>query len=719
MKANPKMEYVQDRIMELCQNLKHMFDASRVFSATEYFKKMDMVTSISVKDYLDEIKMEKKVSEAPQFRYIAILLYIVWLCKDIDKDKYIHKLIRALNYWGFYDLIEEIVANHCNLELYSTNNILILQQYAKSVKNHGDLEKALNIYRKILQNCKKISNKILSSYMLTLYANFCYDYLQRTSQYYAYCNIAYFRIKDIETRNMQEKRWKQIVFDTYAKSISSVDINLSQKIFEELINSTDNFEVKCRLKFRKIETFVLYHIEQENVNIGLLYTKLDEYLGLLNEMGEINLKAFSIRTLRMYKLIRLIEYYRERKSLNRPSAYDIYFYDKCYVLKKLDSLAESANYFRDNKTYAEIYLEKALWIKLLSNNENIKQSLKYLQDGRSLLLYNCTPITTDLYFKILIELADTYRILMKEDEASSVCKELFNFLDTIRLLLGKEIESINNGNNENVENVEFSLLKKEEVLLIKNSIMKDYQSLADKMSFLCQRIGLYQTKTELHKLKIIVDSTIHDTSNDLNKILNICQNSISNENQIELIRNYINHVKDRLYKLRKNLDDKQMVLQEFDIVAFSKRKLEDIMKELYSDTKDLSVCFQDSPRLLIKFDQVLLSEIYVNIIDNISTIMTTKKKNKEINIIFSTIKKEGIIYLTIVDNCGNINKFKDIIASVNNDNGLRNLKVKGNGLKIIKQRIALLTHIEYDWELVSYSKKKKLLIPINRYSDEL
>lgn len=561
-----------------------------------------------IEELCNEIDRICNMHEITPLRIISILIIIYYYQKHKIQQKYLYILIKGLNYYGYYSSIEYIMRNLTSVLYFINENesiyyILLLLQYAKFQKNNGEINNALSTYEKIFNTINK-NNHILTIYVLTSYANFCNDYLLREGKYRTFCTIAYKRLCNIDTNSLtlQEKRWKQIIQDTYAKSIFTKDCHKANSIYAQICDEIINTEIYLRVKLRWIELKIIHTltiINNGKDEFDFIFSLIEEYLSKYQILLSINNpKAIYIRKLKFYELIRLIEesridFSKKHNEVKRDSYLNNIFLDISDCIDDMDDISQNALRFNDRKSYARARYEMGIWSEKWGIKNN---TIRYLESAKKIIFCNSIPISASLYLNITQKLAESYSNNNDYKKAIECYQDLYVFIDKIMNHLINDKKDLDNKKDE------YSFLQEEELSLINNCIISDYQFLATNISSIYKQILMTQIKSGVITTHNYLDSIIHDTNNDLNMIDFLLSKHISdigistNKNPVQSDKNklnkHINNIKERLISFRKNIEVDE--ISYFDIGSYS----EMILKSFVNDFPIISKLILNSMILL-------------------------------------------------------------------------------------------------------------------------
>ena len=637
------------------------------------------------------------------------------------------RLMRAANYYGDSELVAELAYDK---PLEAMQNIKTIsyeldKQKAKGFKNVGDFANARKVYLDVIEKAIRDGAKDYLAYFLMLYAKLCDDYQQRQAWYFALHKIAHDRLKNIPGSDSRLKRWQEISAESLARLNFSRDPEGSEKLFSKLMkehNKIDDGYVRMHAHY--YYNRILYRINSIETNeLRILEKDLNFFAETIGYAKYLhNVRAVNVRQAQLIMLSRKIEQWRRIKGITTqiPLIRDL-VEGEAFVI--LDVVIDGANSLSDWKTAAFAAYEKAAWTRLeLFDSSHIRKRKLYELivshlDTARLILSKPKDLLSRIYHDVLLGLSETHLEMGNLSDASHYyrvayehCKHLSISVEEDEKNLIKADRILDN-NNEPADSVSPELrdLTKAELGNLFQEFRIDYKVLLSRMIDIGERLQLLQMEQIATTMAKSIKLSSHFRYHDLAMNLKHLKESAKELPEIfQGLEDFENQLKDwscsehSMFEIRKMDLKNEIRLSVKNALRF--RKFRDIIN-LNKLGKDI---------IFVKFNESILLNILSNLVVN-SIQCGERNGIEDINIVINIINQKGIAFLSVSDNAGDIEDFKDVIHCLNTNNPIRSKRGPegGNGLKTTRDIIRHLSGLMINWELNEIDNMKELIVPLS------
>lgn len=573
--------------------------------------------------------------------------------------------------------------------LCKSDNYVIFRLYkyvAKAYRDIGKIDLAFEYYRKLLTIAKNAQNIPESAKILVLIAKIYGNILGQTSVAIALTNVSKDMLKEYLDKNrnisyeMQKAIWREISLcnDSLGQFYRLSQPEKSIRYFEESLytnhyygNRTGVARSAFHLYYIKL-SFVSNEIERNSYLI-----KLSEVIDDLCSDMLIEGRGLGVR---LYEYSTLLHKYGQ----------------SCQ--KILSMARQYAEFFSDKKTLVKInFLTAKIFHDAGNTVEAVKCLNKCLDDIEAFNLYSLESEVIIFYIDILkredVEIIETEDIIVLTKRRNRTSEYFLRKIRETMSILDK------NNNDSITEPVEFSFIKKNDILL-KNNLIREYDnaltinlevinSLENEIEYKeidrKNTLGMFFSHIKIRELLHKI-TKFKKTGTMLN-LIDFTSKLITKYQEGENVDAYWGRLQKLQMDIRKDLD--QVVTEiENELNETNKYKEEKVsLKKLFNhysqhETYQAEVCFKNLQDVIIESNRDILDIAFENILANAIQYMVKEKAAGNIKISIETNDKNiKIKFLTIYNNQCDYQKAEiSIIDAISN---AKKGNYKGNGLHII------------------------------------
>jgi hypothetical protein len=658
-------------------------------------------------------------NEKPPLGWYCLCLSYYFYCDDLPVDVLI-MLMRASNYYGNYEHVEEIYNSESVEKLDIKRRSEYLKQVAKAFKNMGMFVESQRVYREILGITSGKYRNTYHTYYLMLYAKLCNDYQQRQAFYIALHKISYDRIKKYNDEKRVSgipKVWEYISKDSYAKSIFNEDSVLSMILYGDLLSLGDikiDSLVRIKAHYYELKIISLISKGKDEYEYGKVLQYYADFKEIFNDLRESdNVRANNVRQIQYLRITRLIiNYLGGIKDLKLPAGIDDLLNGEAMSLANY--VYASSKFFNDWKTCVYAKVEMSFWGDMCGESGGeylIAERIVHLENAKVILAEKYKAHLSGIYYDVLFGLAENYIKIRDWANASNAYKEIYEYSKNLIKVVEHDEQMVDMVINIKYDDrdknkcidPEFWTLNNREINEIKKRLSVDYKYLLDRMIFVSDRLyslGMAQAANTAQKtMELSRSFKYHSLSERLRKLL------IDTVNNPEVYGKIMAFDDD--LKKWKNEEINMFEIRDIDV---KKELIRAIDEYLTVDADRIKICGVEDGK--IRFNEFVLRKILDGLILNT---VESARRNKviEYTVQVGAFITEKICYLWVGDNTGDCESLSKSVELINSNQDINVIKARAKGLYLIKEMIGQLTSNNNKLYVEEYGEKyKRICVPL-------